>query len=330
MNARLTNAAIAMGVLVLTCGCATTPPERQALDEKALEKVQAEIKQEVGVYLAAAKAKAPPGTRDDFWCGSGGIDFDIASVKAQLTSTVEITKNKGIKAKLPFKVIEVDLNGAVKTDVTNTQELNYTLWPIATDQQTGLTDTSLENAPIAKTLMDLRTAMITSALKTAPGPQACFTDYNPAKPGEDAGNTFKLGLSFINETTGGFEFTVWVLDVTDTTDTKGTTGNTLTVTFVQRGLKGIQILKDEADKQCTFPDFETPKCKIATRALHLITAPSSKVGSEQTALDNNVQQLCTPAKAGDPPSADCKRLLALANIAKAVVGTGVGVTDFVP
>jgi hypothetical protein len=54
------------------------------------------------------------------------------------------------------------------------------------------------------------------------------------------------------------------------------------------------------------------------------------VGSEQTALDNNVQQLCTPAKAGDPPSADCKRLLALANIAKAVVGTGVGVTDFVP
>ena len=326
MNARLLSARVAMGLLVLTGGCATAPV-RQVLDEKAIEKVQADIKRQVGVYLAAS-AKKPPGEREEFWCGSGSIDFDISFVKAQLTTTVETIKNAGIKAKLPFKAIEVDPSGSRKTDVTNTQELNYNLWPLARDQQIALPKGDLETAPIAKVIMSLRDALIASAKKTAPGPQACFTDYNPAKPAEDAGNTFKLGLSFVNDVTGGFEITVWVLDLTNTTETKGTTGNTLTVSFVQRGLKGIQILKDEVNKQCTFPDFDSPKCKIATRALHLITAPASKVELEQKSLEAEVKALCMPAKVGDPPSADCKRAQTLEKIAKALTGEGVVLSNF--
>jgi len=130
MNARLLSAGVAMGVLVLTGGCATAPV-RQVLDEKAIEKVQADIKRQVGVYLAAS-AKKPPGEREEFWCGSGSIDFDISFVKAQLTTTVETIKNAGIKAKLPFKAIEVDPSGSRKTDVTNTQGAQ--LQPVASRQ----------------------------------------------------------------------------------------------------------------------------------------------------------------------------------------------------
>jgi hypothetical protein len=122
------------------------------------------------VYLAAAAAaKVPAGPREDFWCGRGNIDFDISSVKAQLTTTVETVKNAGIKAKIPFKAIEVDPSGSRKTDVTNTQELNYNLWPLARDQHVELPKGDLETAPIAKVLMSLRDALIASAKKTAPG-----------------------------------------------------------------------------------------------------------------------------------------------------------------
>src|SRR5204863_4965290 len=110
----------------------------------------------------------------------------------------------------------------------------------------------------------LREALINSAKRSAQGPQPCFTDYNPDKPAGDAGNTFKLGLSFVNDKTVGLEIKVWILDLTATTEWKSTTGNTLTVSFVQRGLDVIQRAKDKVDVLCKYPrDPNGKECKDA-------------------------------------------------------------------
>jgi hypothetical protein len=305
---------------IAVSGCVTAPPTKQALTQAAMEKVQAEIKRQVGVYLAGSSHNSP-GRAEDFWCGSGNLGFDIASVKAELTVTDETIHNAGIKAKLPFNAITVGPSGSLKTDVTNTQVLTYSLWPLDVSQQPDLPTGDIKTAPIAEVLSSLRDALINSSKKTAPGPQACFTDYNPDKPSE-AGNTFKLGLSFVNDVTGGFELNVWVLDLTATSESKGTTGNTLTVSFVQHALKEIQTLRDEATQQCKFPDLDKPICEIATHALALITTPASSLDHALTELDASVRMLCTPPKKGDPVPADCKRARALEQLARQAIGRG--------
>ena len=310
--------------LTLACisiaGCVTGPPTRQALTQGAIEKVQAEIKRQVGVYIAAS-AQDSPGDPKEFWCGSGNVGFDIASVKVELTVTDETIRNVGIKAKLPYNAITVGPSGSLKTDTTNTEVLTYSLWPLDASRQLSLPPDDIKSAPIAEVLSSLRAGLINSSKRTAPGPQACFTDYNPDKPSE-AGNTFKLGLSFVNDVTGGFELNVWVLDLTATTESKGTTGNTLTVSFVQHAFKDIQTLRDEATQQCKFPDLDKPICEIATQALVLITTPTAGVEAALKDLYTSVQDLCTPPKKGGSLPADCKRAQMLEKLARGVIGIG--------
>jgi hypothetical protein len=314
-----------LATLVLAA-CAASPT-KQALNDAAIAKVQADIKRQVGVYIAATK-DLKSGDPSEFWCGRGNVNFDISHVKAELTVTTEQINSVSIKAKLPFKAIEVDPSGSTKKDVTNTQVLDYNLWPLDVAQQVELPNGDVDSAPIAKVLLALRKALIDSAKRTSPGPQACFTDYSPDKASADAGNTFKLGLSFVNDSTGGFELKVWVLDLSATTETKGTTGNTLTVFFVQHGLKDIQILQDEASAQCKFPDYDKPMCALAITALHLITDPTSKVAPDMEALETELKAVCTPAKAGDPPPKDCKGAKMLATKALQLLGQGVGLEIF--
>jgi hypothetical protein len=309
--------------LIAIAGCVSTPPVRQVLDKEAIEKVQGEIKREIGVYLAATEADSSAGQPEDFWCGKGDIEFDVSSVKAQLTTTVETADTSGIKAKIPFHAIVVGPSGSRKTDVTNTEELDYMLWPIALEQQPHLPVGDIGGAPIAKALLALRAALIDGAKKSAPGPQACFTDYSPDKPSADAGNSFKLGLSFVNDLTGGFEITVGVVDLAGTAEYKGTTGNTLTVAFVQRGLKEIQILKDEATKECAFPNLEVPLCGIATRALALVTSPDPQ--EEDRQLTEAVEELCKTNKATQTPGTDCRKAQAMQRLAEQRIGKGLGI-----
>jgi len=307
----------------MTAGCVTPPPVRQVLDEQAIEKVQGEIKREIAVYLAAADTSASGGQAADFWCGKGDIDFAIASVKVQLTTTVETVKTAGLQLKIPYHAILVGPSGARRYDVTNTEELDYSLWPVADAQQPQLPGGELDSAPIAKALLTLRAALIDGARKSAPGPQACFTDYDPSKPGSDAGNSFKLGLSFVNDVTGGFEVTVGVVDLNGSIESKGTTGNTLTVAFVQRGLPEIQTLKDEATKECAFPSRGTPLCDVATAALSLVTAPNPEADDRR--LVQAVENLCQSAKAPTAAGSDCGKAKALQQIAEERIGKGLGI-----
>lgn len=255
-------------------GCVTAPPKKQALDVDAIRAVQAEIKRQVGVYLLSAAAK-PTSKPEDFWCGTGNIDFDISTIKAQLTTSIEKIDNAGLKLQIPWSAVTIGPSGSIKGDATNTQELNYNIWPLEFSRQIALKATSISDqkpAPIAEVLLSLRDALINSAKKSSSkSPQACFTDYNPDKPAADAGNTFKLGLSYTTDTTGGLEIKVGILDFNATTEWKGTTGNTLTVSFVQRGLAQLQRAKDEVDVLCKYPKKESDKaCLDATAAFRTL------------------------------------------------------------
>jgi hypothetical protein len=249
-------------------GCCTTAPLRQALDADAIGKVQGEIKRQVGVYIRAAQT-ADPAATGEFWCGSGKLDFDISTVKAELTTTIENISSGNLALKIPVSAVTLGPSGGVKRDVTNTEVLDYNLWPLATARQNpdllgqAVTQDELKGAPVAQVLLALRHALILSAQKSQPGPQACFTDYIPDKPASDAGNTFKIGLTMVSDTTGGLEIKVGIIDLTASQESKGTTGNTLTVAFVQRGLAILQLAKDAVDTECKYPKQASDACKKA-------------------------------------------------------------------
>ena len=249
---------------VMVVACQTAPPKRQALNTAAIAAVQGEIKRQVGVYMRNA-AGHTAGDPKEFWCGTGHIDFDISQIKAELTTTLETITNTSAGLKIPWGAVEIDPSGSVKGDATNTEVLDYNLWPMADQKALMAAPVKDEKpAPIADVIISLRDALINSAKKTAPGPQPCFTDYDPGKPAADAGNTFKLGLSFVSDKTGGLEIKVWILDLTNTAEWKSTTGNTLTVSFVQRGLDKVQRARDKADAECKYPKkYEDHPCQDA-------------------------------------------------------------------
>lgn len=252
----------------LLSGCVTSPM-RQALDEQAIGKVQAEIKRQVGVYIRRAHEPDPAAKDGPFWCGNGQIDFDIANVKADLTTTFEHVSGVSVGLKIPVSVVTLGPSAAVKQDVTNTEELVYNLWPLqaarpSADSMTGpVKPDELDGAPIAQVLLALRHALIVSAQKSSPGPQPCFTDYNQDKPAADPGNTFKVGLTFVTDASGGLDIKVGILDLSGSVEAKGTTGNTLTVSFVQRGVAALQAAKDVVDAECKYPKDGSDACKAA-------------------------------------------------------------------
>jgi hypothetical protein len=143
----------------------------------------------------------------------------------------------------------------------------------------AVTADELAAAPIAQVLLSLREALMNSAKKSSTkvaGVQACFADYNPEKPGADAGNTFQLGLVFAKDTKGGLEIKVGIVDLTATTEWKSTSGNTLTIAFVQRRVTELQ-LRDAIDTECMYP--KTPKdekCAAALLAYHKVQETKGK------------------------------------------------------
>ena len=124
----------------------------------------------------------------------------------------------------------------------------------------------LASAPLAQVLLALRHALIVSAQQSSPGPQPCFTDYNQDKPATDAGNTFKVALTFVTDANGRLDIKVGILDLTASVEAKGTTGNTLTISFIQRGVAALQLAKDAVDAECKYPKNGSAACKTAKSA----------------------------------------------------------------
>ena len=251
-------------------GCQTSGPPKQALNTDAISAVQKEIKRQVGVYVLASQAK-PDAKAEEFACGNGDVDFDISTVKAELTVTTEKSSKTALTLGIPWNGATIGPTGEATKGTTNTQVLTYNLWLTDSNLQAfkdaskaagGQTD--MTEAAIASVLLSLRDALINGAKKREGELQPCFTNYNPDKPAGDAGHTFKLGLTFVKGGKAGLAIKVGIVDLTAGTEWKSTTGNTLTVAFVQRGLEDLQSAKDMADAKCKPPTSpEDPACKKA-------------------------------------------------------------------
>jgi hypothetical protein len=280
--------------LSFVAGC-SGQEDLQPIDVRAISAVQAEIKRQVGVYMAAAKVpplvlvagKPVPATQapGGFWCGSGAIDFNISTIKAELTTTLDTTESLNVGVTVPFHGGSGTLSGGVKKEFTNTQVLDYNLWPLEIALQNpdvsaqNPSEPDIKGAPIAQVLRDLRNALVLSAMRLdysnsngpiSRGPQPCFTDYDPDKPVSDAGNTFKIGLSVENNVNGGISITASLLNISASETITSTTGNTLTVSFVQQDLDQLQYARDAIDDACKYPKRDTSagmaKCAAAKAA----------------------------------------------------------------
>ncbi|MGO9137265.1 MAG: hypothetical protein ACLP9S_04690 [Syntrophales bacterium] len=288
-------AAIGFSILLFLVGCVGQHQQLQPIDMSAIGAIQTEIKRQIGIYMVAShkdptvkinsidkKIKELPS--DAFWCGLGKIDFDISSIKAELTTTLDSTSGFKVGVTIPISGGTVTPSAGQTHETMDTQVLDYNLWPLPLeDQRSELTsyyknrdiDKDVSGAPIALVLLDLRSALIQSAMKydysTTPpkqkSPQPCFTDYNPDKPAGDAGNLFKIGLTITNDSTGGISINVAPLSIGATGEAKSTTGNTLSVSFIQRGVQDIQKLKDAVDAECKYPKESLPGCTKAKKAL---------------------------------------------------------------
>lgn len=264
---------VGLGVMALVIsslsGC-QTPPPKQALDTDAISAVQSEIKRQVGIYVLASREK-PDVKPEEFACGNGGVDFDISTVKAELTVTTEKNSKAALALGIPWNGATIGPSGEATKGATNTQVLTYNLWLSDSNLQSfksankaAVDQTDIADAPIASVLLSLRDALINGAKKREGELQPCFTNYNPDKPAADAGHSFKLGLTFVKGGKYGLAIKVGIVDLTVGTEWKSTNGNTLTVAFVQNGLGELQRAKDMVDARCKPPASpDDPGCKEA-------------------------------------------------------------------
>jgi hypothetical protein len=159
-------------------------------------------------------------------CGNGLIDFDITSVKLEILTTLDSSANGGID-------IGPIVSGGGTTfaagvgagrSISNTQELVLAtdLLPNRAFAYAG-TET-VESAPIAGSLINLRNALIKAAEIEN---RVCFKTTQNAK----VGNTYKIAISVEESTNGDIELGLAPLIVTTSGENKSTTGNTLTVSF---------------------------------------------------------------------------------------------------
>jgi hypothetical protein len=240
-------------------GCVNEPTRVVAVP--AISEVQSEIKRQIGVYLVRTKTQAPTKRDKGLVCGNGQVNFDITNVKVELTTTSDKTKDTTGGLSGPINAVTVGVNGESKNEIVDTQTLTYNLWLVPGQARDYANDPN-KPSPIADALIGLRDGLIAAGKKEG---QPCFFDFNPKKPTDDAGNTFKLALTISHDKSGGVAISVGILSFGRTHEEKDTASNTLTVSFVQTGLDAIQYAQEAVDANCKYP--RKPSCDADREAL---------------------------------------------------------------
>ncbi len=236
----------------------------QAIDYRAISAVEGEIKRQIGLYMAATALQPrirnihgdwitlPIGDATQFQCGKGLINFDIFNVKADLIVTSDKSVDGRISASIPVNAVTLGPSGDIGSETSNTQELIYNIWfdPIAQLRANGagfldqpVTDETMNEAPIARALLDLRNALVASGMATDPytgiprSPQPCHWDWNqdPGRPGGVPGDVVKFGISVSHARKIGLDVKITLVDLGLSAEQKSVTGNTITVSFYQAG-----------------------------------------------------------------------------------------------
>jgi hypothetical protein len=284
-------------LLLGLCGCAE---QQQVVDISTVPKIQADLKRQIGVYIAAVAAresylKAHPSDGAIYWCGNGSLDFQITSVKLDLTTSLDKSDTISGSATVPLVTGSVGPSVSGTADIANSQELTFTEYafnPAAQPDEIrnlSFTDKDLESAPIAQSLLALRNGLIAASRKSpqgAKGPQACFSDVpietlligaDPPKAGTtDAGNSFKLGVTITDSASEGITLKLGPVSLGNTLNQKMVEANAITVGF---------------------------------KPVHLLTADNQAPPLRVAALDSDVIRLALqtgpadpdPCKGDDPP-----------------------------
>ena len=271
----------------------------QAIAPDAIGDVEDNLKSQAGIYMRAEKDKPYYVTVDangkriknsvsisdgEFVCGIGNVQYDISQMDAELTTTDDTTVGGNIGFTVPVDVVTIKGKAGTSKEISNTQKLDYSVWPAALDQQPDLKSLvppsmeEIDSAPIASTLLSLRNSQIFSAMKFNPSridpktgrsmanprPQTCFYNVNPQDPTK-SNNTYTLGLSITHNPSGSLTISPAFVDVTLSGEKKSITGNKLTVTFFQHDVKELQDLNDRRKKACEGTDKNPLKCISITR-----------------------------------------------------------------
>ena len=289
-------------------GCASRPV-LQVLDTSAISAVQDDLKRQIGIYISESRQlptihrvrqsnKGPISEqvlvtldliprsdpiRKIFSCGNGDIGFQIDSVVADLKTTSSYGSGINLGVQVPISVISLNPTYSVSNTGSNSQSLDFQLWPLPPERQDYLQESlpprpehiDDKEAPIAAILLHLRSALLASAMRydystdppTLRPPGPCFTDYNPHSIGDTpANNKYVVGLGFSRTEKAGIAVSASFLTLGANGELDSTTGNSLTVTFVQPGLEKFAKATAYRDKVCE-GSWEKPKCSKANSCL---------------------------------------------------------------
>ncbi|MBN8994316.1 MAG: hypothetical protein J0H94_03755 [Rhizobiales bacterium] len=236
----------ACGLLsISTAGCLSLPQRpTQALTPTLITRTVLDVKRQVQIYqdYVGYLVAHPSEDRDKqeaanrgFWCGKGSIDFEISSIKFDLTATTSTTATASAGATLPIVGAGVPgsiaPSGQLSHAATNKQQLVFTVFPVA---HTAVLSWPIDisKAQIAVALIGLRKALIDAATYSN---AACMADYNIQKR-EPTDQTFVMAIEVSDGGQAGFNVTLGVVKAGLTGEAKSVSGNTITVAFRQIGV----------------------------------------------------------------------------------------------
>lgn len=282
---------MAVAAMAAFLGGCQNGSQLQAIDVPAISAVQSDLKRQIAIHKAFAQLpmqiaiRTPSGGRQyvdidrlpvpdgkDIWaCGTGEVGFEIVSVEAELTTTLErsVSVNAGLSPQ--YAGLKITGKAGATRTVGNTQKLNYNVYPADYDVSRIQVSRELVNAnPVAQVLTDLREALVASATRydysqyppVLRPPTACVTGFNKDKL-DDPGGTYSLGLSIEANDNGGVTINLAVVELGIEGTYKSITGHSLTVTFRQANLDEVRQAHDEVARQCAPPHENSAACRNA-------------------------------------------------------------------
>lgn len=227
---------------LLLSGCAQ--PAVEAINFKYLRDLQLDLKRQVGMYVAIAKAEP---VSSGPCSGKEPVDFEITAVKLDLITTRDAKIGADLSAKVPISAVSITPSISGSGEVNNTQELQFTEWALPTanqaleGKQRGAFD--LRNAEITTALLDIRNAMTSANVGQYRGVQlACFADDLPKKDDKgnysassDDGNKFVFGVTITRIEGVGVGLGLGPINFAISDDKTAKLQSTLTVAFAQVG-----------------------------------------------------------------------------------------------
>jgi hypothetical protein len=220
---------------LLLAGCVHHPlPPINAIGVDRIAQVEGELKRQLSVYQSSVNVERSTNGPAEYQCGNGSIDFDIASVQLNLTTTLESKDSGSLGATIPISIGSIGPSGNTSHDVSDLETLTFSLYPVH-DRAFRVEPGDLTKpAPISDVLIALRKALLQNAKEK----RICVFDYDYTadSPAKDAGGSYAIGVTIVDDNSVGVTLKLAIINVSATHEQKATTGNSLVVKFRQTNI----------------------------------------------------------------------------------------------